>query len=633
MENPPSEEIRVSLPGSLAPIKLPAGWSRASDPSGAVTIVGPEGDLRIAFLMRALDGTPEEIARRAWRVFDASFDFPALRNIQMPGSGGWDAGFQIIYNVPAAQSRSAVAVLRTRGDNAYCTLVLGTKASMSRRMAQIMEVLESWKPEGLNAPNLAGVEPKQWGEKESAQMGEFLRVGMAELQIPGVAMAVVQAGHIVFAEGFGTPRIGSSEPVRSDTRFMIGSNTKPLTTLMMARLVARGNFDWSTPVMKLLPDFALADPELTRKLEMRHTVAASTGMPPRDMDLIFKFKGITPEQRLAEMKQMKPTTGFGETFQYSNYMVALGGYAAARSFRQENSLKEAYEQAMQELVFEPLGMARTGFNERRGEDWASPHAIGFDGSCELVVDPMERFAGALAPAGGGAWSSATDMARYLLLELNRGRLPSREQLLPEDALVERWKRTTKITNKMSYGLGLLHSEEDGLDVISHGGMTLGFTSDMYFLPQNDVGVVLLTNLYAANLLAAARQKIFELLFGARAKAGQMIEATSLAEKQAIAGRRARVKLGGEAVAWLEGIAGEYRSRELGPLVVRRKEGAYWGDFESWGSPLGIEEQAGGRPLVALVGPGFLHALRLQVVDDAQALVLDQGQHVYRFERQ
>ena len=623
----------MALPGCVTPITLPAGWSRPSEPSGAVTIIGPEGDLRVGFLICALDGTPEEVARGAWRVFDPGFGFPVRQKTQMPGGGGWDAVFQIVYTLPAEQSSSAVAVLRTRADNAYCALVLGTKASLTRRMAQIMEVLESWKPEGLSAPNLAGAERKEWGENESAEMSEFLRVGMVELQIPGAAMAVVQAGRIVFAEGFGTPRIGSSDPVRPDTRFMIGSNGKPLTTLMMARLVARGNFDWSTPVTKLLPDFALTDPELTRKLEMRHTVAASTGMPPRDMDLIFRFKGVAPEQRLAEMKQMKPTTGFGETFQYSNYMVALGGYAAARSFRQEGSLKEAYGRAMRELVFGPLGMERTGFDEEPGEHSASPHAIGFEGGCELLDAVMERFAAAIAPAGGGAWSSARDMARYLLLELNRGRLPDGEQLLPEGALVERWKRTTKITDRMSYGLGLLRSEEDGLDVVSHGGMTLGFTSDMYFLPQNDIGVVLLTNLYAANLLAAARQKVFELLFGAPAKAGQMIEAASLAEKEAAAGRRARVRLGAEAVAWLEGIEGKYRSRELGPLAVSRKEGEYWGEFESWASPLGIEEQPNGRPLVALVGPGLIHALRLQVADDARALILDQGQNVYRFERQ
>jgi hypothetical protein len=113
----------------------------------------------------------------------------------------------------------------------------------------------------------------------------------------------------------------------------------------------------------------------------------------------------------------------------------------------------------------------------------------------------------------------------------------------------------------------------------------------------------------------------------------MIEAASLAEKEAMAGRRARVKLGAEAMAWLERIAGEYRSHELEPLIVRWKEGGYWGEFESWASPLGIEEQHVGRPLVALVGPGLIHALRRHVADHAQALILGQGQQVYRFERQ
>jgi hypothetical protein len=94
-----------------------------------------------------------------------------------------------------------------------------------------------------------------------------------------------------------------------------------------------------------------------------------------------------------------------------------------------------------------------------------------------------------------------------------------------------------------------------------------------------------------------------------------------------------VKLGAEAAEWLERIAGEYRSRDLGTLVVRRKDEAYWGEFESWASPLGIEEQHSERPLVALVGPGLIRALRLQVADDARALILDQGQNVYRFERQ
>jgi CubicO group peptidase (beta-lactamase class C family) len=95
--------------------------------------------------------------------------------------------------------------------------------------------------------------------------------------IPGVAVAVVQDGHTVYAEGFGVRRAGATDPVTPETRFMIGSSTKPLTTLMMARLIDMGHFTWATPVTKVLPSFALADSDVTQRLEMRHTVCACTG--------------------------------------------------------------------------------------------------------------------------------------------------------------------------------------------------------------------------------------------------------------------------------------------------------------------------------------------------------------------
>jgi CubicO group peptidase (beta-lactamase class C family) len=622
----------VVLPGSSAAVPLRAGWSLASEPGPMVTVLSPEGDLHVVFATGPAAGTPEEIAEKAWRLFNNSFDFPVLQKAQMPGSSGWDAIFQVVYNVPAAESRSAVAILRTLRDKAYITLIFGTKGSLSRRLAQISELMESWKPEGLSAQSLANSQRRTWEEKQSSEMGSFLRSAMEEMHVAGAAIAVVQRGRIVFAGGFGTRRIGSNDQVRPETQFMIGSSTKPLTTLMMARLVAAGNFEWSTPVTKLLPDFALAAADLTRRLEMRHTVSASTGMPRRDLDLVFKFKGVTPEQRLAEMKHMQPTTGFGETFQYSNYLVAVGGYAAARSFRRQSSLKDAYEQAMQELVFEPLGMKMTTLDEGGGEGSASPHSIDFGGNIALLDPAFERFVSAVAPSGA-AWSTAIDMAQYLLLELNRGKLPNGEQFLPEEALQARWSGGIKINNKMSYGLGLLRSEEDGLDVIGHGGNTLGFSSDLFFLPQEDIGAVVLTNLRAANLfLAAARQKVFELLFDAPPKAEKMIAAGSLSEKEAVAGRQARVKVDAASLARLETVAGEYESPELGPLMVRQKDGEYWGEFESWSSALGIEEQPKGGVLLVLTSPPWIGGLRLQVADDGRALVLDGAQNVYRFER-
>lgn len=98
-------------------------------------------------------------------------------------------------------------------------------------------------------------------------------------------------------------------------------------------------------------------------------------------------------------------------------------------------------------------------------------------------------------------------------------------MLPEELLLERRNRRIKITDKVSYGLGLFLSEEDGLNVMHHGGSTFGFSADMYFLPRQDLGVVLLRNLRAANLfLAAARRRVFELLFDAPPRAEKMIAA-------------------------------------------------------------------------------------------------------------
>jgi CubicO group peptidase (beta-lactamase class C family) len=620
-----SSPVRLSLHHCLL-------WSLGQEPNPLLTVVSPEGDLCVALSRSPLAGTPEETAGLAWPLFDSGFDFPVRQKMQMPGSNGWDAIFQIVYNVPAAESRSAVAILRTFRDEAYITLVLGKNASLSRRFAQISELLLNWKPEGLSAPSLANSPRRAWEEKQSLEMRSFVRTAMAEMRVPGTAIAVVQGGRIVFAEGFGVRRIGSNEQVRPETQFMIGSSTKPLTTLMMARLVAAGNFDWATPVTKLLPDFALADAELTRRLEMRHTVSASTGMPRRDLDFVFRFKGVTPEQRVAEMKEMKPTTGFGETFQYSNYLVAVGGYAAARSFRPQGSLDDAYKRAMRELVFHPLGMSSTTFDEPGNEAAASPHSIDFEGKTVLLDPVIEGFANALAPSGA-AWSTVIDMAQYLLLELNGGKLPDGHGFLREEAIQARWIGGIKINDKLSYGLGLLRSDEEGLDVLSHGGNTLGFSADLYFLPKEGIGAVVLTNLRAANLfLAAVHKKVFELLFDAQPKAETMIAAASQSEREAVAGRIARVKTDATSIVRLEILVGEYDSRELGRLVVQRQDGQYKGEFESWGSALGVEEQPDGGFLVVLTGPPWVGGLRLQVVDDGRALVLDGGQNVYRFER-
>jgi hypothetical protein len=139
---------------------------------------------------------------------------------------------------------------------------------------------------------------------------------------------------------------------------------------------------------------------------MRHTVNASTGMPRRDLSLVFGFGGGTPEQRLAEMRSMAPTTGLGEVFQYSNHLVALCGYVAAKHAFPDSDPSSAYDRAMRELVF--AGVA-TGTIYRRFTDKEALIEAAF---LRLLESSQEASRAALTPErlhGGLSHSAETEV--------------------------------------------------------------------------------------------------------------------------------------------------------------------------------------------------------------------------------
>jgi hypothetical protein len=296
-------QVYVTMPDAPLPVALPGGWTvvNQGDP---LTVIGPESDLELSFLSRPVVDDIDDLIRSAWREVKPGFDVPVLHKVEMPTSDGWDGVIHIAYDTPESESRIVFAIIRLLSSRAYITLIDGTKAGFGRRIAQLSELNGGWKPTGLKEPSLVGISPKKFGDEERNAMSSFVGWAMRQIGIPGVAIAVVQDGETVYAEGFGVCRAGGQERVTADTRFMIGSSTKPLTTMMMARLVDLGRFTWSTPVTEVLPGFALGDEDVTRRLEMRHTVCGCTGMPRRDLDLIFRFRGVRPEDRIAEMRQI-----------------------------------------------------------------------------------------------------------------------------------------------------------------------------------------------------------------------------------------------------------------------------------------------------------------------------------------
>jgi CubicO group peptidase (beta-lactamase class C family) len=631
VSNKNNQSLSVSLPDVASAITLPYGWS-VSNAASALTLVGPERDLQIAFVAMADTSDTQAMVAAAWHLLDPLFDLPIAQQGETPATHGWDSCAQIVYCAPSAESRIAFAMVRTLGARAYVNLITGTLAGFARREAQIEELRDAWRPDGLVAVNLADRVAAGWGRSQSEELDAFIRDAMRKLQVPGLSIAIVQAGEVAYAEGFGVCSIASRQVVATDTRFMIGSTTKPLTTLMMARLIEQDYFSWSTPLTKILPDFTLADAEMTQQLQMRHTVAACTGMPRRDIDLMFKFNDVTAEQRLDEMSTMKPTTGFGEVFQYSNYLVAAGGYAAARSFAREGSLDSAYTKAMQQWVFDPLQMSNTTLHKtQKCANSAAPHAIDFDGRTALIDPNMEKFADAVAPAGA-IWSTALDMARYLRLELNGGFAPKGTALLATNALQQRWRGGIKIDRDTSYGLGLICADEQGLEVIGHGGGTSGFSSDMYFLPATEIGVVVLTNLRGAHVfLAAVRQKVIEILFAAKPISAPMIAAAMKAMQDATASVHSRVKTDPESLSWMNNLLARYQCAELGCVEITQREAGYWANFDGWGSNLGSEIQSDENRFVVLISPPWI-GLRLRVNTDHSELHLDGGQTKYVFRK-
>lgn len=618
----------VLLPDAPAPIVLPAGWT-VDEAAAALILVAPDGDVRVAFVAAPHLGSPAATAASAWQFVDDSFDLPMGNQAETASSNGWGVVHEIGYRTAAAEGRIAAAIVRRLGERAYVNLLWGTKAGMSRRMAQVGGVIDAWRPEGLEDIDLSGREPVAWAAHDSDALAALTRAAMREMKIPGAAIAVVQNGAIVFAQGFGVTSVDDPRPVTADTRFMIGSTTKSLTTLMMARLVESGRFAWSTPVTDLLPGFALADPGVTAKLQLRHTVGAGTGMPRRDLDLFFRTDGITAADRIAEMAEMTPSTAFGETFQYSNYLVAAGGYAAARAFSPDGTLETAFENAMRAVVFEPLGMTRSTVAPRDDacDGEAAPHALDITGNVVAIDPAFEHFTDAVAPAGA-ARSTASDLARYLILELGGG------------APAVRREPQIEIDGTSSYGLGLFLTRDRGIAVIEHGGNTIGFTSDMFFLPDKGLGAVVLTNIggvhggmYGANAFrAAVRQRIFELAFAAPATSEQTIASATRSMNLAIESNRDRIDTNASSTGWLEEWVGEYRCKELGPARVSRSAGGYRVDFGSWGSELAVETQPGGGRMIVLISPPWSSVMRLRPAASGNELILDGWQTQYVFAR-
>jgi CubicO group peptidase (beta-lactamase class C family) len=567
-----ARETTVTLP-SGATFITPQGWW-LSGPADALKLEDPDHAVKV-FVLESGEPDAEKAIAAAWARVEPGFALVKLHAPDRPPPiGGWDSDTEIDYRTPAADHRVVHASARRYGGVTYVALVDGDRAANDRRQQQIDAVL-SLRPRGMRDESLAGLSPRTIDPIRARSLDRFIESARVRLGVPGAAVAVVKEGQVVYQRSFGVRALGRPEAVTERTLFMIGSITKPMTTLMEASLVDAGVLKWTTPVTMLLPNFALADPAATRRLELWHMSCMCVGMPRRDLEDLFEYEGVTPEQRIASMKTMAPTTGFGETFQYSNLLVAAGGFAAAHAFAPNRALADAYASAMKERVFEPIGMASTTLDFRVVEraDHAEPHSLDIDGVPHQIPLAYEHDVLPIAPAGG-VWTNLVDLERYVVTELERGVAPNGKRVVSEANLDERLRVRVGSGGSDGYGLGIGVGHYHDLKLLEHDGGSFGFGTTMFLLPEHRIAILVLTNIRNGDDYdqlpfngVVVRRVIEDLFDGARAESQMRLDYLVERQRRAATERTTNLDRAPDA-AWRKRLAGRYFNADLGWLTLR-----------------------------------------------------------------
>jgi CubicO group peptidase (beta-lactamase class C family) len=601
--------VREQLPSTMpratpdgATFIAPEGWW--IETRGNAVILTPEGDSRIG-LVDVHEKEADSAVKSAWAVVRPDFKWALKLTTDAPGREGWDSFRNYDYEVSPNERRVVGARASKRGD-AFTVVVFDMDLAVTeKRGGQIAAVFDHLQPPGFRRESFAGKKTNPLDAERIAKLKDFIEQARAALSIPGIAMSLYQNGKVVFEGGFGVREQGQTTPVDAETLFMVASNTKSMTTLLLATLVDEGKLTWDTPVISVMPDFKLGDAETTGQVLIKHLVCACTGLPRQDFEWLFEFEIATPKSELALLASFQPTSKFGELFQYSNLLAAAGGFVAAHIIFPGRELGAGYDDAMAQRIFRPMGMTSTTFDFKKAlaGNHASGHAWDIDGVTAAAVMKVNYAVVPLRPAGG-AWSNVKDMMRYLRMELGRGALPDGKRIASEANVVKRREQQIKIGNDLSYGMGLEVDRQWGIPVVHHGGSLFGYKSDMFYLPEHDVAAVILANSdEGGSLLSPFGRRLLEVLFNGKSEAQEDLAVAARNMKAAVVKERTRLVVPADRTA-ADKLAVRYTNASLGEIAVQRVGGETRFDFGEWDSVMASRKNDDGTTAFVTLVPGF-----------------------------
>ncbi|MEP6750830.1 MAG: serine hydrolase [Bacteroidota bacterium] len=415
--------------------------------------------------------------------------------------------------------------------------------------------------------------------KLAAAFDDYVKQVLPRWQTPGISIAVVKDGKIIFKKGYGLRELGKPQPYTTATLSTCASTTKAMTAVCIGMLVDEGKIKWTDKVMDLLPAFRLADPYSSSEITVLDLLTHNAGLGNADNLWVF---GYSREEILQRMQLMEPAYSLRSSFIYQNLMYIVAG----QLIRAVSG--KTWDEFIKERIFAAVGMNNTFADHaaiNSGMDFTTPH---FKDNDTVKVIPYLH-TNNIGPAGG-VWSCADDMAKWLLCILDSTKINGKRLLQPATyamlfaphAIVPQDIYPTMDILKphwITYGLGWFQHDYRGKMIQFHTGSLAGLTAIAGLIPDEHFGIYIFGNLDHAELRHALMYKAFDLFaFNDNSSDwsdilfkhyGMLADTAKKREKEELAKR----VLNTQPSLPLTGYTGKFKNKRLAEVAVVLKNNA------------------------------------------------------------
>lgn len=344
----------------------------------------------------------------------------------------------------------------------------------------------------------------------SDSLDSYINQGLKDWHIPGLSIAIVKDGKVVVMKGYGVRDIETKEPVDENTLFMIASNSKLFTGTALSQLTHNKKISLDDKVSKYVKGYTLFNKNTTDLVTIRDLLSHRLGTRTFQGDFVFWNSNLGRQQIINKMKLLKPSEIFRQNFGYCNSCFLTAGEIIPIV------TGKPWEVYVYDSIIIPLGMTNT-YTLANGitqlPNVSKPYTTSFTGRLtRLPYDNIDN----LGPAGSMV-SNVKDLSHWLIMQLDSGRYEGK-RILPWEVLEKTRDMNTIIrshrssvypTHFQGYGLGVFISDYNGRQIYFHTGGADGFVTNTCFVPEENLGITILTNNDNQGFFEALRYQVLD----------------------------------------------------------------------------------------------------------------------------